>query len=249
MNMGIEDAGSAPVSVEAEAVSHNLVTKGPKATSSTTAPQDILGEKFSPYDLSTAPRITSGLPPEIWTIIQSAPAAFPPQYFLDVNRNLLENPNLTASHISRAELSYQSFTDATFNPKAETPSDLASIVKHLRPECQPRLVQGGIEGYDLEWTVVRKLIPRNPKLDDSMMQTCHLYTSKQDITIATTDGAEETVQAERYLSCRLYPSRRKLIRSSLLPPHRPISRNAVHLPSNTRLFFHALISRYPFHIL
>jgi tRNASer (uridine44-2'-O)-methyltransferase len=199
MNMGIEDAGSAPVSVEAEAVSHNLVTKGPKATSSTTAPQDILGEKFSPYDLSTAPRITSGLPPEIWTIIQSAPAAFPPQYFLDVNRNLLENPNLTASHISRAELSYQSFTDATFNPKAETPSDLASIVKHLRPECQPRLVQGGIEGYDLEWTVVRKLIPRNPKLDDSMMQTCHLYTSKQDITIATTDGAEETVQAERYL--------------------------------------------------
>jgi tRNASer (uridine44-2'-O)-methyltransferase len=197
--MGIEDEGSARENVEAEAVPDNLATKGPKATSTTAAPQDIPAEKFSPYDLTTAPRIPSGLPPEIWTIVQSGPAAFPPQYFLEVNRNLLENPNLTASHLSRAELSYQSFTDATFNPKAETPVDLASIIKHLRPECQPRLVQGGVEGYDLEWTVVRKLIPRNPNLDDSMMQTCHLYTSKQDITITATDGAEETVKAERYL--------------------------------------------------
>jgi tRNASer (uridine44-2'-O)-methyltransferase len=197
--MGVEDTSGAQGSVEAEVVPETIATEGPKTTSATTAPQEISGEKFSPYDLSTAPRIPSGLPPEIWTIIQSAPAVFPPQYFLDVSRNLLENPNLTASHLARAELSYQSFADATFNPKAEAPDDLASIVKHLRPECRPRLVEGGVDGYDLEWTVVRKLIPRNPKLDDSMMQTCHLYTSKKDVTITTLEGEEETVKAERYL--------------------------------------------------
>lgn len=156
-------------------------------------------DKFIPYDLSTAPNLPSGLPPEIWTIIQYAPANFPPQYFLDVSRNLLENPNLTASHLARAELSYQSFNDTTFNPTATTPVALASIVKHLRPECQPRLLQGGLEDYVLEWTVVRKLIPRNPKLDATLMQTCHLYNSTADITITASNGKQETVHVERYL--------------------------------------------------
>jgi tRNASer (uridine44-2'-O)-methyltransferase len=164
-----------------------------------TASLDIPGDKFSPCDLQSAPKITSGLPPEIWAIIQSAPAKFPPQYFLDVSRNLLENPNLTASHLARAELSYQSFTDATFNPNAETPEDLAGIIKHLRPECRPRLVEGNVNGYNLEWTVVRKLIPRNPKLDESLMQTCHLYTSTNDITVSSPEGTEEVVKAERHL--------------------------------------------------
>lgn len=170
-----------------------------ETNSATFASADANLDKFSPYDISTAPKITSGLPPEIWTIVQAAPAKFPPQYFLDVSRNLLENPNLTASHLARAELSYQSFADATYHPKATAPEDLASIVKHLRPECRPRLVEGGVEGYDLEWTVVRKLIPRNPNLDKPLMQTCHLYTSIQAISISTSDGKDETAQAERYL--------------------------------------------------
>lgn len=154
---------------------------------------------FLPDDLKTAPRIPSGLPPEIWTIVQSAPANFPPQYFLEVSHNLLENPNLTASHLSRAELSYRSFNDATFNSEAKSPEDLASIVKHLKPECRPILVEGGVEGYTLEWTVVRKLIPRNPKLDGTMMQTCHLFTSEDDIKITNTDGKDQVVKAKREL--------------------------------------------------
>ncbi|KAF2027509.1 DUF1613-domain-containing protein [Setomelanomma holmii] len=157
-----------------------------------------MGDKFTPNDHSTAPHIPSGLPSELWAIVQSAPATFPPQHFLDVSRNLLENPNLTASHLARAELSYESFNDATFNPEATTPEALASIVKHLRPDCRPRL-ESGIEGYKLEWTVVRKLIPRNPKLDESLMQTCHLYTSTAQISITSSTGQQETVESERYL--------------------------------------------------
>ncbi|CAO2651159.1 Nn.00g094560.m01.CDS01 [Neocucurbitaria sp. VM-36] len=155
--------------------------------------------KFSPHDLSNGPSISSGLPPELWTIVQSAAANFAPQFFLEVSRQLLENPNLTASYLARAELSYQSFTDATFNPKARTSEELAKIIKHLKSECRPQLVEGGIEGYDLEWTVVRKLIPRNPKLDDALMQTCHLFTSHQDVTITSPNGEKVTSKAERYL--------------------------------------------------
>jgi tRNASer (uridine44-2'-O)-methyltransferase len=160
---------------------------------------EVFGNKFSPYDLTNAPKASSGLPDELWTIVQSVSANFTPQYFLEVSRDLLDNPNLTASPLARAELSYQSFTDATFNPKARTPEDLASIIKHLRPECRPRLIEGGIEGYELEYTVVRKLIPRNPKLDDTLMQTCHLFISHQKTTITSPEGKVETAKAERYM--------------------------------------------------
>lgn len=156
-------------------------------------------EKFEPYDPGSAPVLSTGLPREIWELVQSAPASFSPQYFLDVSRNLLENPNLTASHLARAELSYTSFNDASYNPQATTPLELASIVKHLRNENRPRLVDGGIQGYDLTWTVVRKLIPRNPKLDNMLIQTCHLYTSTAPVSIRLNGHEPTTLDAERYL--------------------------------------------------
>ena len=173
--------------------------KPAKPQPATTTTPTPAAEKLSPYDLTKAPTVSSGLPSELWAIVQSAPASFTPSYFLDVSRNLLENPNLTASHLARAELSYTSFTDASFNPQATTPLELAGIVKHLKPEHRPRLLSGGIEGYVLEWTVVRKMIPRNPKLDDSMVQTCHLFTSKEDVSVKSADGTETTVKAERYM--------------------------------------------------
>jgi tRNASer (uridine44-2'-O)-methyltransferase len=189
------------------APSEEPASQSPTAVPSV-SPPEIPGEKFTSYKTNTWPKITSGLPPEIWTLAQCAPANFAPSHFLSVCENLLENPNLTASPLSRAELSYTSFTDATFNPEAETPEELASIIKHLRPECRPRLLQSGPQGYRLDYTVVRKLVPRNPKLDDALMQTCHLYVSEQDISIAgTTTGEgdeeeekrEQTVKAERYM--------------------------------------------------
>lgn len=155
-------------------------------------------EKFTPYDPASAPTVSTGLPPELWTIVQSAPSSFTPQYFLDVSRNLLENPNLTASHLARAELSYASFNDASYNPTATTPLELASIVKHLRAEHRPRLIEGGVEGYDLTWTVVRKMIPRNPKVDNTLVQTCHLFTSTTAVEVHA-DGKTETSNAERYM--------------------------------------------------
>ncbi|KAJ4410535.1 tRNA(Ser) Um(44) 2'-O-methyltransferase [Didymella pomorum] len=170
--------------------------KAPKKKNSDVQPTP---EKFEPYDPASAPVLSTGLPHEIWELVQSAPASFSPQYFLDVSRNLLENPNLTASHLARAELSYASFNDTSYNPQATTPLELADIIKHLRTENQPRLIEGGIQGYDLTWTVVRKLIPRNPKLDNMLIQTCHLYTSTSPVTIQLNGQEPRTLDAERYL--------------------------------------------------
>jgi tRNASer (uridine44-2'-O)-methyltransferase len=170
-----------------------------KAPNKKTSNAQPTPEKFEPYDPASAPVLSTGLPPEIWELVQSAPASFSPQYFLDVSRNLLENPNLTASHLARAELSYTSFNDASYNPQATTPLELADIIKHLRNENHPRLIEGGIQGYDLTWTVVRKLIPRNPKLDNMLIQTCHLYTSTIPVTIQLNGQEPTTLDAERYL--------------------------------------------------
>ncbi|KAF2873173.1 hypothetical protein BDV95DRAFT_627923 [Massariosphaeria phaeospora] len=177
-----------------------LMKPGHDSDNKLSRPAQSNGAKFEPVNLEEAPQLESGLPPEIWTIVQSAPAKFTPEYFLDVSRNLLENPNLTASHLSRAELSYKSFADATFNPTARHPHELASIVKHMKTDHQPRLIVGGVAGYSLEWTVVRKLIPRNPKLDAPLLQTCHLFTSTERITIQdNTSGTTRQIAADRYL--------------------------------------------------
>lgn len=165
----------------------------------TDSAQTTAGSKFEPMDLQETPDIDSGLHSEIWTLVQSAPANFPPQYFLDVSRNLLENPNLTASHLSRAELSYTSFTDASYNPEATQSHELASIVRHLRPDHQPRLISQKVLGYKLEWTVVRKLIPRNPKLDKPLLQTCHLYVSHEKVNVMENAERNKKTDAERYL--------------------------------------------------
>ncbi|KAJ4364218.1 tRNA(Ser) Um(44) 2'-O-methyltransferase [Ascochyta clinopodiicola] len=224
----------------------NSKTAGKKAQASQPVP-----EKFTPYDPASAPTFHSGLPPEIWSIVQSAPANFTPQYFLDVSRNLLENPNLTASHLARAELSYTSFNDATFNPSATTSLDLADIIKHLRAEHRPRLVEGGVDGYELTWTVVRKMIPRNPKLDDTMVQTCHLFTSTTPITIRNAaSGEEESVEAERYLVVYIphvdnpdsipyyHPKVRRLaIVYTYLPSLAEASSSAISSPGHLGIYF------------
>jgi tRNASer (uridine44-2'-O)-methyltransferase len=157
------------------------------------------GDKFDPFDLQKEPKLDSGLPPELWTIIQAAPANFTPQYFLEVSRNLLENPNLTASHLARAELFYSSFTDATFNPEATHPHELAGIIKHMKADHQPLLLSGGVREYKLEWTVVRKLIPRNPKLDQPLIQSCHLYASTNTVVVTSLEGNTHQIEADRYM--------------------------------------------------
>ncbi|KAF2190522.1 DUF1613-domain-containing protein [Zopfia rhizophila CBS 207.26] len=163
------------------------------------ANMETKGGKFEPIDLEKEPLIESGLPPELWTVIQAAPATFPPNFFLDVSQNLLENPNLTSSILFRAEIFYTSDKDTSFNSSASHPQELSKFVKHMKAEYQPQIIVGGYPGYSLERTVVRKLIPRNPRVDKPLVQTCHLFTSAEDSVLRDNEGVQKKIEVERYL--------------------------------------------------
>ncbi|OCL09564.1 DUF1613-domain-containing protein, partial [Glonium stellatum] len=151
----------------------------------------IPGRSFEPTKLIKSPStITSGLPPELWTPIISTPSVFPPSYFLQVSKNLLKNPNLTSSHLFRAEIFYDSQNDASFNSSAQLAEDLSDFIQHMKAAYRPLVVPGGFPGYKLSWTVVRKLIPRNPQLDKPLVQTCHLFTSSDTKSVQESDGAK-----------------------------------------------------------
>ena len=79
-NLSLEEEHSKPKAQE---------QKAPNKKNSNAQPTPA---KFKPYDPASAPVLSTGLPPEIWELVQSAPASFTPQYFLDVSRNLLERP-------------------------------------------------------------------------------------------------------------------------------------------------------------
>jgi tRNASer (uridine44-2'-O)-methyltransferase len=100
--------------------------------------------------------------------------AIPATAFALVTNVLLTQPNLNSSHLFRADILYDS---AKY---LRTPSDYEidrgitaaserndEDVAERTPEC--------FTGFTLTRTVIRRLIPRNPRLDQSLLQTCHIY--------------------------------------------------------------------------
>jgi tRNASer (uridine44-2'-O)-methyltransferase len=173
-------------------------------------PEKSNGQRFEPRNVRDLPegatRIDPGLPSEIWVAILDSPAVFPPRYFLTVAKNLLKNPNITSSHLFRAEIFYDSQNDASFDASATSAENLSCFIRHMRPDYKPRMVARGIPGYQLVSTVVRKMIPRNPQLDKPLVQTCHLFTSTKPAQIraitqsnSEDSAADETGVEERHL--------------------------------------------------
>ncbi|KAB8336774.1 hypothetical protein FH972_021083 [Carpinus fangiana] len=108
----------------------------------------------------------------------STKAPFPPELFEAVMLNLIQNPNITSSYLFRADIFYDSINDSSYQPFVGRQNDhgeLSSFVKHMKAEYQPLQVE--VPGWTLQRTIVRQLIPRNPKLDNPMVQTCHFLAS------------------------------------------------------------------------
>lgn len=116
------------------------------------------------------PRLT--FPDELWLTVLEASCTFPPEIFAKVMLNLVSNPNVTSSHLFRADIFYDSDNDHLLN--LDDPSQ--GIAKHIKAEYRPRSVQW--PGFNLERTIVRQLIPRNPQLDRSLIQTCEFFRRK-----------------------------------------------------------------------
>lgn len=114
--------------------------------------------RFIPQDrTSSQPDIH--IPGELWLTILDSPCTFNPSIFTEIMYNLIKNPNITSSHLFRADIYYDSDEARPQNQH------------HLREEYRP--LTFSLPGYQTTRTVVRKLIPRNPQLDDHLLQTCH----------------------------------------------------------------------------
>ncbi|KAL9083850.1 MAG: hypothetical protein Q9159_005526 [Coniocarpon cinnabarinum] len=110
--------------------------------------------------------------------------------------NLIKNPNITSSHLFRADIMYDSENDASFAPLHETEMwerglrDVCKLAKHMKPSYKPRPLR--ISGWTMTRLIVREMVPRNPSLDKPLAQTCCLY----ELSSQTHDGqSHETVDA------------------------------------------------------
>ncbi|GME48391.1 AdoMet-dependent methyltransferase predicted [Neofusicoccum parvum] len=95
------------------------------------------------------------------------PCSFEPEYYQRVMLNLIRHPEISSTYLFRAEIFYDSFND----PEQK-------FVKHIKAEYQPRPCH--VPGYELQQTIVRRMIPRNPQRDNPLVQTCHILKSREE---------------------------------------------------------------------
>jgi tRNASer (uridine44-2'-O)-methyltransferase len=122
--------------------------------------------------------------------------------FHSVTDALLENPNLNSSHLFRADI----ISDSTGILKTNKEKEDYCRTEPFRPDWSRKRRESGctdeddalrplsITGFELRRTVLRRLMPRKPLLDRSLLQTCHIYTSSEahveesDQTVSNDEG-------------------------------------------------------------
>lgn len=110
-----------------------------------------------------------------WKSLLMSKCTFSTEIFSTVMLNLIKNPNIMSSHLFRADILYDSATDASTLTNAIS----NSFTKHMRKEYQP--VSAEVAEYEWQRTFVRQLVPRNRQLDKDLIQSCHIYTRKEGL--------------------------------------------------------------------
>ncbi|KAL9131140.1 MAG: hypothetical protein Q9217_000841 [Psora testacea] len=105
------------------------------------------------------------LPHEAWLPVLQHPCDFAAHIFEKVSLNLLKNPNFNSSLLFRADVLYDSNNN-------ELLDDLLLESQRLQALEQYNLHDGEIPGFIVERTILRRMIPRNPQLDNPILQTC-----------------------------------------------------------------------------
>lgn len=112
-----------------------------------------------------------------------------PEKFLEVTNLLLENPNVNSTHLFRADILFDSAR--LLKTIEEKENDYYPFPDEIRKPTTEQfkskewLQATTFIGFTLERTVVRRLIPRNPNLDDSLLQTCRIYKRSENSTNST----------------------------------------------------------------
>lgn len=136
------------------------------------------GSKFEPeWMVAPVPQNVPHSDTHAFISAISCPCAFPAECFESVMVNLVQNPNLTSSLLFRADILYDSEKDSSFDPANE---EVSSFFKHMKQECRPWML--AMSGWKLDRTIVRSLVPRNPQLDQHLLQTCHFFSPAASAT-------------------------------------------------------------------
>lgn len=134
--------------------------------------------KFHPIDRNNSPPDIQ-LPNETWQTVLESPCTYGPHIFERIMLNFIKNPNVTSSHLFRADILYDSQSEAE-QPNSnglESDNSLNNKEKEFRAFDLP--------GWTQDRVIVRLLVPRNQQLDSPLVQTCILFSKP------ATDNLEE----------------------------------------------------------
>ena len=141
-------------------------------------PSDNSMAIFEPANLTLAAAQPSHwLPHELWLPILEHACDFTPQIFEDVAINLIKNPNLNSSLLFRADILYDSWGKELSDTHYSTlpgPCEVYAVLEKYGIHRNDPLVLGG---FEVQRTLIRSMIPRNPQLDKPISQTCQILRS------------------------------------------------------------------------
>lgn len=139
--------------------------------------------KFEPVDLQadTAEEWRGcSLPDDSWLCMLECQCEFPLDIFSSVMMNLVKNPNITSSHLFRADILVDSERGLARN----------GDYSHVKAIYRPREAQW--PDFKSERTIVRELIPRNPQIDNPLVQTCHFFRQNRGVSAENGNKHEQT---------------------------------------------------------
>ncbi|KAL2007471.1 hypothetical protein VTN00DRAFT_8909 [Thermoascus crustaceus] len=118
---------------------------------------------------------------------------FTPEVMYDLTSFLLANPNMNSSHLFRADILFDSL-GILKTPLEKERLHLGTAEEQDRGEVErvEPVPAKDVSGFELKRTVVRRLIPRNPKLDRPLEQTCHFYEGPSTVAAHRDEKAEES---------------------------------------------------------
>ncbi|KAK1825182.1 tRNA(Ser) Um(44) 2'-O-methyltransferase [Friedmanniomyces endolithicus] len=111
-----------------------------KGSSNDTATQSM---KISPTDRTSSPPDID-LPDELWMTVLDSPCTFPPDIYHGVMLNMITNPNVTSSHLFRADIFYDTGNhDDSLDFSHGQPN---KMLKHIKAEYRP--IDYDLPGYE-----------------------------------------------------------------------------------------------------
>lgn len=153
---------------------HDAATSPAKAASSNVSTQAQDPSKFHAIDRNnTQPDID--LPGQTWLTVLEAACTYGPHIFERIMLNFIKNPNVTSSHLFRADILFDSHNEFEQVDSNATDDISANFSDEQR---QPRTFD--LPGWTQDRVIVRLLVPRNQQLDKPLIQTCILLSKNSE---------------------------------------------------------------------